>query len=297
MVGQNSSDHFCLPLPSSLNTHPLIKIGQQLEQAIEQGYTLLMKTISLFPTSQTLAYSEYQPEKSPCLCLIHGAGGDHLDWPGELLRPDHLATAAVDLPGHGRSPAPGLTLVDDYAAVVSALIGTLDRSDIVLVGHSMGGAIAQQIAADTPAWLIGLVLIGTAPRMPVSPQILNGIHEDFGRAADFLNKYGWSKSAPPLKKGMGRKKLLNNDPDTLYGDFSACNGFDGRDLLPNIRVPTLIVGGTADKMIPFTQSQAMTAEIPKATCVAIDGAGHYLMQEKPRAVASHVIDFSLTLLS
>jgi len=103
------------------------------------------------PTTRTPVFIADHREpgstRAPTL-LIHGAGDSRLIWPGSLRRLPEADAIALDLPGHGKSPGPARDQVEDYAADVIALLDALRIDRAVLCGHSMGGAIAQQIALD-----------------------------------------------------------------------------------------------------------------------------------------------------
>ena len=109
--------------------------------------------------NQKLYFAKQSTANSPLVVLIHGAAGTHLDWPPHLRRLDAASVYAIDLPGHGRSPGPACSTVDQYAEVVAAFITELDLAEVVLVGHSMGGAVALTIARQQPGAVMGLVLI------------------------------------------------------------------------------------------------------------------------------------------
>src|SRR5690606_4833205 len=154
---------------------------------------------------QPLYYAHKRgPAGAPTLVLIHGAGGTHLDWPRELRRLPQASVIALDLPGHGRSALLGREEIGGYAAAVQALLDRLPPGNYVLAGHSMGGAIAQEIALQRPTSLRGLVLIGTGARLPVNPLLIEQATTDFQRVVDFLVRYYWSPQAPPERLAMSR---------------------------------------------------------------------------------------------
>ncbi len=144
------------------------------------------------------------------------------------------------------------------------------------------------MALHYPDRVLGLILIGTAPTLPVNEAILNGIRSEPEETAALITKWAWAKDTDEQVKRLGYRRLLQTDPAVTYGDYVACNAFDVRDRLERINVPTLVVGGTADKMTPFTYSEALAAGIPNATLVRIDNGGHMMALEKPTTVADAV---------
>lgn len=227
----------------------------------------------------------------PTLLLIHGAGGSHLTWPQELRRFTGAVVITLDLPGHGRSQPPAHTDITDYADDAAAVIAALNLENVVVVGHSMGGAIAQVMALRHRDKIGGLVLIGTGARLPVSPMILDQALTDFPAAVDFITQYAWARRTPSALVADGREILLNTDPAVLYGDFVACNRFNVMERLPQIRVPTLVIAGTDDKMTPPKFGRYLADHIPQAELLTLDGAGHMMMLEQPGPVTAAIAVF------
>lgn len=241
--------------------------------------------------NQQTYYTDTNPQENLTLLLIHGAGGDHLDWPAELRRWPGVRVVAPDLPGHGRSAAPGRDSIVGYAQFVTELVQQLGLKQVVLVGHSMGGAIAQTIAWEQPTWLKGLVLCGTAAHMPVSAAILDQVLTNLPAVVEIIVKYEWAREISEEVRQISRQKLLKNRPEVLHGDYVACNQFNGREKLLLITVPVLVVGATNDKMTPFSESEYLQAHLPQAQLVALAGAGHMLMLERPTAVVEALSHF------
>ena len=241
--------------------------------------------------SHKIFYSHNRVQSATDVILIHGAGGSHLHWPGELRRLKTISCYAIDLPGHHKSPLPGCQTLEGYATAVTEFIKEKELQSVILLGHSMGGAISQLLAVGQPDWLSGLILIGTAPKMPVSPAILEQIHTDFPSMADFITKYGWAKDTQALLKGMGRKMLLEEEPDVVFHDFNACNNFNVKEKVAQITMPTLIIGGEQDRMTPLKQSYFLHAQIEDSQLAIVEGAGHFMALEQPREVTRVVTKF------
>ncbi len=223
--------------------------------------------------------------------LIHGAGGNHLVWPAALRRLPDVDVFALDLPGHGRAGEAGQATIDAYASTVIQFIDALDLSRVVLVGHSMGGAIAQTIAARKLPALSALVLIGTGAKLRVAPTILQGIQTDFEGAVTTINQFAWATETPQAMVAKGRALLAETSAKVLYQDFKACDQFDIRPRLTNILVPTLVISGTADNLTPAKYGRFLAEQIPQAQFKLLDGAGHMMMVEKPAETAECVTQF------
>ena len=249
-----------------------------------------MPTITI--EGQEIYYAHHRgPAAAPAVLLIHGAGGSRLNWPPALRRLPGVAVYVPDLPGHGRSEGPGRRSVAAYADVIEDLLVQVEAPELIVVGHSLGGAVAQVLALRKLPRLAGLVLLATGARLPVSDAILGSPPEAFPDVVEFMVEYGWAPHTPGEMKKIARDFLMQNDPATLQGDFVACDGFDVRGELDGIRVPTLVIGGTADRMTPLKFSAYLADQIPDARLVTVEGGGHMVALERPGAVADPVRAF------
>ncbi len=224
----------------------------------------------------------------PALILIHGAGGNHLHWPAALRRMPGATVYAVDLPGHGRSEGPGRERIEDYAADIIRFMDAVGVARGVLVGHSMGGAIAQMTALTAPERVAGLVLVGTGARLRVAPALLDGILQDARGALALITDWAWGPEADPTLVARGRQMMARTNPQVVWGDFAACDRFDVRERVGEITAPTLVITGSEDRMTPPRFGQWLAERIPDARFVLVEGAGHMVMLEKPDQVASAV---------
>lgn len=245
--------------------------------------------------AQRLFYTHKSGSRGlPALVLVHGAGNDHQVWPVDVRYLPAYAVYALDLPGHGRSTPPGRRTVTAYADDVAAFIQALKLPTAVIVGHSMGGAVAQMMALRHPQRVAGLVLIGTGAHLPVSDAILNGALTDFTATVDFITRYSWARGAPAALVAEDHQRLAQTDPQVLHDDFVACHEFNVMDRLPFIHVPTLVIAGEVDKMTPPTFSHFLATHIPQAELVTIAGAGHKMMWEQPAQVSAAISVFLRT---
>jgi pimeloyl-ACP methyl ester carboxylesterase len=227
------------------------------------------------------------------LVLVHGAGGSHLDWPAPLRRLKEANVYTLDLPGHGRSEGAGRSSIAAYRDFLLAFLDTLGLERATVVGHSMGGAIALDFALHYPSRLDGLILVGSGARLRVAPAILTGILSDFEATVDLVCDYAFGPSATEQLKRLGRQRLLKTPPEVLHGDYAACDAFDVMERLGEVHCPTLVIGGTADRLTPPKYSVYLRDHIPEAELVLVDAAGHMVMLEKPEVVAKAVSKFIL----
>ena len=115
--------------------------------------------------------SEGDNETSPVI-LVHGAGGTHLHWPTQIRRLPGHRVYALDLPGHGKSEGRGNQTIESYCHSIIHWMEDIHLYRGVIVGHSMGGAIALTMAYKFPDRVVALVLIGSGSRLRVTPSIL-----------------------------------------------------------------------------------------------------------------------------
>lgn len=234
------------------------------------------------------------PRDGPVLALVHGAGGSRLHWPSQLRRIPGATVYTLDLPGHGRSTGDGCQTIGCYA---ESLLGFLNAANVdraVVVGHSMGGAIAQTVALRAPQRVSAVVLVGSGARLRVADAILEGIQDDFEEAIGLITRYAWSPDADSSLTTVGIEALRQTGPRVLLGDFLACDRFDVMANLAKITVPSLVITGTADKLTPVKYAYYLAEHIPFARLALIEGAGHMVMLEQPRQVADAVRGFLTT---
>lgn len=221
----------------------------------------------------------------PSLLCVHGSGGRGAEFSPLLEALGAAANgAALDLPGHGATPGPGRRSVDDYAAWVMDFLAAGPVRP-VLLGHSLGGAIALSVALARPELLSGLVLWGTGARLRVLPAILEGLAQDFGPTVELLVDLAYAPATPPAIKDLGRQAMAATPPPVLWGDYYSCHHFDVMERLGQIALPCLVVSGERDRLTPPKYSQFLASRLPGAQLALVPRAGHMLHQEEPLAAA------------
>lgn len=234
-------------------------------------------------------------EGGPEAVLLHGAGGTHLDWPASLRRLSAADVYAIDLPGHGRSEPPGRDRIEEYAAAILHFLEDVGAKDIVLIGHSMGGAIAQEVALQHGERLMGLVLMSTGARLRVAEAILRGLRDSPEEAMDTLLEGYWLANAPESVRERTRRQLREVDSDVIYGDFVACDHFDRMARVQEIDVPTLVISGTADRMTPLKYGRYLAEQIEGAQLKIVEGGSHLMALHEPLEVGAYVEEFIIRL--
>jgi pimeloyl-ACP methyl ester carboxylesterase len=212
------------------------------------------------------------------LVFIHAAGSTGDEWVQQRLAfGGAYEVATPDLPGHGRSSEEPLERIEDMAAWVRRT-QALERA--VLIGHSMGAAVAIAIAAGNS--LRGLALVGAAvlPRVPEG--FVESVARDPSVAVRRLAANGFARGARAAVVEKASAYLARTDPHALAADFSATASFDATRYLARVRVPTLVLAGAEDRMTTVAEAAAVARGIPGAELAVIEGAGHMVMLERPR---------------
>jgi pimeloyl-ACP methyl ester carboxylesterase len=220
------------------------------------------------------------------LIFIHGSGGDHTAWLNQYAQlKNKYKLVAVDLPGHGRSEGSGEKHIKDYCVWIKNLLEVLELNDPILIGHSLGAAIALQFAVDHPGEISGIVCLGGGMKMPVNPFFLDFLKTNPtqmpAEITELICKYSLAKENRSRLSAVLQKSISQSKVDILYGDLSACNELDLTGEAEKIKVPVLIICGAGDKMTPPDLSRELAAKIKGAGLEIIAGAGHMVMIERP----------------
>jgi pimeloyl-ACP methyl ester carboxylesterase len=222
------------------------------------------------------------------LVLLHGASGNAATWADTVpaWTAAGLQPVALDLPGRGDAPGPALDSVAALADWLRAECGRRGLSRPVVVGHSLGGAVAQQLALSAGDALGGVVLVSTSARLRVSPLILEAVAGATAEAPLRLD-FAFGDDTPPAVVDRYHAAAAATPPAAAVADWHACDGFDLRAQLAPPGCPVLVVHGEADRLTP-PKHQAGLAAALAADRVTLGGVGHMLPWEAPGALARAV---------
>lgn len=230
------------------------------------------------------------------LVFLHGIGGGAAAFNAQLEAFAALGYRAIawDMPGYGPSP-----LIEPYtmagaADALAALITELGSTATVIVGHSLGGMVAQEFVGAHPGSCQGLVLSGTSPA--------------FGKADGNWQQEFLAARLKPLDEGRTMAEVAAKLVPTMLGEsvapgcadqaralmaavpaatyraaMHALVGFDRRAWLAGIAVPTLVLAGERDGNAPPAVMRRMAEKIAGAQYVELPGAGHLANMEQPAA--------------
>ncbi len=251
--------------------------------------------------SQRVNYAEIG--EGPAIVFIHGLGGCWQNWLETMPRMAELGhhAIALDLPGFGASPMPPAGIsVPGYGELVGELCARLGVEACTLVGNSMGGFIAAQVAVAEPTWVERLVLVSSAGishatmrREPVevaarltvlaNPLLLRLDLPSLRRPGLRKLAFGGIVRHPlELRRELLAEQLINGfAAPGVVPAAAALAGYDLLDRLERIRVPTLIVWGRDDLVVPAADAAGFAERIAGSRLVVFDDCGHVPMLERP----------------
>ena len=253
-----------------------------------------METVTHHGRSTAYRRSDRGGEGAPVLC-VHGSGGTSGVWKAQLSRlASERPVAALDLSGHGESEDtdadPGWSALSAYADDVQAVAEETDAR--VLMGNSLGGAVALHFALRRDYDLDALVLAGTGAKLAVLDDLLAWLDDDFERAIEFLHGDDCLFHDASEKEIEFSKATMREVGRAVTSrDFRSCHSFDVRDRLDRIDVPALAVVGEHDRLTPAHYHEYLAAELPRGELAVVDDAAHLSMLETPEAFNAAVSDF------
>ncbi|WP_158246149.1 alpha/beta fold hydrolase [Sulfobacillus sp. hq2] len=205
--------------------------------------------------------------------FIHGAGSTAHTWSRQHRLP--WPTMFLNL------PAKPQILPDHLIAALADWIVPQIHEPAVLVGHSMGGAIAQTLALLVPDKVAALVLVGTGPRLPVNPELLNKLAVDPDAATANIARWSLARQFDPALYEANLRLLRQISPDRILHEMTACSLFDVRSRLHTYHGPAFLIRGAEDRMTPESLSQEFLSIWPQLPVYTIPKAGHLMMLESP----------------
>jgi pimeloyl-ACP methyl ester carboxylesterase len=263
-------------------------------------------------------YYESYGQGNPLLCL-HGFGASLFSWRNfiEPFSKDHQLIL-IDLKGHGKSPKPNDSeySIIDHAALIERFILDHDLRNLTLIGNSLGGAISllvtimlmdegelgrlrSIILIDSGAYgdhipsflkLLALPVIDlfayVVPSRVAAKNVLRQAYYDRGKITEAqIQGYAAPLSAPGARHALVQtaKQLIPPNLDELVKKYK------------QIRLPTLIIWGREDRIIPLEVGERLDQDIPNSTLKIINQCGHAPQEEKPKETIPMVLDFLKSL--
>lgn len=238
------------------------------------------------------------------LLLINGLGANLEMWQplvGELT--GERAVIAFDLPGTGRSARPHRPLrMRELAGVVTELLDQLDLASVDVLGYSLGGVVAQELAHRAPGRVRRLVLCATTPGLPSIPP------DPLVSALMLTPARYWSRSLAELivpiiaggrtardggalAAGLDRRLL---QPPSALGylyQLYALTGWSSHPWIRGLRHPALVLHGDRDPVVPLANGRYLAQALPHGRLEVIRGAGHLFLFDEPHSAAPALRSF------
>lgn len=228
------------------------------------------------------------PGSGPDLVLLHGAGSAGASWGPIAERLTDFSVWAPDLPGRAGSPGDPLSDTGQQADWVDRLMNALGLQAPVVVGHSLGGAVAQQLALRRAhGTLSGVVLISSGARLRVAPPLLAAAAAATDGSLMSMSFAFVPTPTSELSTAYEEAAALVPARSTL-ADWQACDTHDCVSLLDLIGVPVLVLHGDEDLLTPSLYQRYLEDHLPLATRVEVEGAGHMLPWDDPDAVVEAI---------
>jgi non-heme chloroperoxidase len=254
----------------------------------------------LLPNGIQMEYAEYGKKNGTPIIFLHGYTDSWHSFEDVLSRfSSEYHAIALSQRGHGDSDRPASYEFKDFAADVAQFIRKKDLGRCIIVGHSLGGLIAQQVALDYPELTKGIVIVSSAPSfadnagvpefieevMKLSDPIERRFAEDFQKSTlahsispDFLNLYIDETAKVPARVW---KSIASEIGKTDY-----------RNSLKKITVPVLVLWGSNDTYCLKDDQDQFTNNLPSSTLIIYEGTGHALHWEQPAKFVQDVTVFA-----
>jgi non-heme chloroperoxidase len=262
----------------------------------------LQSRVVTLPSGITLNYVVQGDPLGQPVVLIHGVGDSWHSYETVLpLLPARYRVYALTLRGHGWSdhPPSGFARAD-FAADVGAFLEKFDLNQVVLVGHSLGSFVAEQVAADDEGRLRKLVLVGAGPGVIPDPQLRQSLVSslerlrdpvDYTFARDFQASTIYGSVSPAFFETVVTE-ALKVPANTWQGVAKAWKQVeDDTTLLSRIRVPTLVLWGDHDEIFLGADQEALIGGIANSRLITYPETGHALHWERPHRFAADLVHF------
>ena len=236
-------------------------------------------------------YALKESGKNKALIFIHGSGGNSNNWSHQLKLDLDYDIISLDLPSHGKSSHFSELSLKLFVDILNKLIISLKYKEVILCGHSLGGAVIQSYYFTHPSRVRALILVGTGGRLRVSPIILESLTNDY---QEFLKALPFSVFYRKTSKDIVETYISESStigPDVTFQDFSICDKFDTLEKTSTINIPCLIIVGAEDKITPVKYSNYFHENVNINEFKIIQEAGHMVMLEKSDEFNKVIQDF------
>jgi len=284
-------------------------------ETLEAKYASPASQYADLPGDLRVHYRDQGPKDAPTLVLVHGFSASLHTWePWVAILDDRYRIISLDLPGHGltRAPAGYKGTVEKNVAVVDGLTRRLGADRFVLAGNSMGGMVAWNYAMAHPDRLRGLVLIDAAgwpskdggggppwwvrAMGPTAKVVMKQVDPATILRPGLKSAYGDPALVTPalLQRHVDMVRAPGHRDIMLTQQPEAARSIKPADFAA-IRVPTLVLHGEEDKLVPVADGRGFAAAIPGSRLITYPKVGHIPMEQIPARSAADLEAFVSTL--
>ncbi len=241
--------------------------------------------------SSKIYYRVSGKENSPAIIFVHGLAADSRFFHNQLKYfGNFFRVIAIDLPGHGRSRKTGMLSLSLYSRSIEQVAKKENIERYILAGHSMGGSVCLEHYKNNHHKIQALILISTAPRIPVTKEMVER------SVTDFRNFFDEMLSAIFFKKAgifiLAAKKSIDDEEESIITeDLRICMNIDHTDILEKIDIPVLLLANRWDNMISAELTADMRNSIPGAKLVVFESRGHIPFFEESESFNSTLEGF------
>jgi pimeloyl-ACP methyl ester carboxylesterase len=228
------------------------------------------------------------------LVYLHGALSNKQIWLASsrltaARLPNHSGYL-IDLAGHGDAPGPAHSSLAEHADDVIHFMDLYKLDKAVVVGHSMGGGVAQEMALRHPDRVAGLVLVSTGLRLGVSGNFLSVVSHDFGYALTYVRQFAFGPEPSDAHCQHILAQMKEIGQQVGIQDLIACRDFSTIGRAAEIRQPAVVLVGEMDRMTRPSRGEHLAQELG-TQLRQVPNAGHLLPVEQPDALAELIAEF------
>jgi 3-oxoadipate enol-lactonase len=242
------------------------------------------------------------------LVLINGYSASALAWPRPWIRALAENARVISLDNRGSGWSRDVAVPFTIAEMAADVVDVLDDAEVeqaVVMGFSMGGMVAQELALDSPERVAALTLVGTRPPIPkfTQPPLSSlfaltrpvlpgeGLHKYLTRLWGSAAAPGFAAANPEAIAELVEQTVARPTPRRmLLEQLRAMSGWGHADRLRELRLPTVVVHGTEDRFSPSANGQTLAELIPGARLEVLPGVGHLVPLEAPECLLATLRD-------
>jgi pimeloyl-ACP methyl ester carboxylesterase len=257
-----------------------------------RGFQEVEMPLLTLSSGATLSFHDDNPQGTPAVLLLHGLGATGDSWKehSAWLADAGWRVLAPDMRGFGESGYPGHTSIPALAQDMAELVQQVGAAPVHVVGLSLGGTVAQQLALEHPDLVRSLVLVNTFARLhPEGPRAwvyfglrLLLVHTlGLGAQARLVARHMFPRPDQEPQRRDLVAQVVRANPRAYRATMRALWHFNVEERLGEIRVPTLVVTGGQDSTVSPRNQRVLVDSIPGARLAAVASANHAVPEERP----------------